>query len=234
MVVASKSGSTVETDSHRRAYWQAFLDAGLTEAEAGRHFVIVTDPGSPLETTAREMGAHVVLADPDVGGRYCALTAFGLVPAALAGVDVAELLDQAEEFARSARPATSDNPALALGAALGAAATAGRDKVALVDDGTGIIGLGDWAEQLIAESTGKEGTGILPVVVETPTSARRHRRRRAHRHHRRRAGAGAVPGSGVGPTSRSTARSARSSWPGSRPPRSPGGCSASTRSTSPT
>ncbi|WP_433534776.1 glucose-6-phosphate isomerase [Micromonospora sp. CA-249363] len=169
VVVASKSGSTVETDSHRRAYWQAFLDAGMTEAEAGRHFVIVTDPGSPLEKTATEMGAFTVLADPNVGGRYSALTAFGLVPSALAGVDVAELIDQADALARSLA-GDSDNPALALGAALGAAATLARDKVALVSDGTGIDGLGDWAEQLIAESTGKAGVGILPVVVESPQS----------------------------------------------------------------
>jgi glucose-6-phosphate isomerase len=167
VVVSSKSGGTVETDSHRRAYWQAFLDAGMTEAEAGRHFVVVTDPGSPLETTGREMGATVILADSDVGGRYSALTAFGVVPTALAGVDVAELLDQAEELAATLGTDT-DNPALALGAALGAAATTGRDKVALFSDGTGIVGLGDWAEQLIAESTGKEGRGILPVVVEAP------------------------------------------------------------------
>ncbi|MGC4880427.1 glucose-6-phosphate isomerase [Micromonospora sp. DT43] len=169
VVVASKSGSTVETDSHRRAYWQAFLDAGMTEAEAGRHFVIVTDPGSPLEATATEMGAFTVLADPNVGGRYSALTAFGLVPSALAGVEVAELLDQADALAESLA-GDSDNPALALGAALGAAATLARDKVALVSDGTGIDGLGDWAEQLIAESTGKAGVGILPVVVESPQS----------------------------------------------------------------
>jgi glucose-6-phosphate isomerase len=167
VVVSSKSGGTVETDSHRRAYFQAFLDAGLSEAEAGRHFVIVTDPGSPLETTGREMGAHVILADPDVGGRYSALTAFGIVPSALAGVDVAELLDQAEELS-AALGGDDDNPGLALGAALGAAATTGRDKVALFSDGTGIVGLGDWAEQLIAESTGKAGVGILPVVVEAP------------------------------------------------------------------
>ncbi|MEV0272820.1 glucose-6-phosphate isomerase [Hamadaea sp. NPDC050747] len=169
VVVASKSGSTVETDSHRRAYWQAFLDAGLSEAEAGRRFVIVTDPGSPLAETAREMGAYVVLADPNVGGRYSALTAFGLVPTALAGVDVAELLDQA--LALTPSLAESDgNPALALGALLGAAAQAGRDKVSLAEDGSGIVGLGDWAEQLIAESTGKQGLGILPVVVESPTA----------------------------------------------------------------
>ncbi|HET6212342.1 MAG TPA: glucose-6-phosphate isomerase [Micromonosporaceae bacterium] len=169
VVVSSKSGSTVETDSHRRAYLGAFRAAGLTEAEAGRRFVIVTDPGSPLAQTAREMGAYLVLADPDVGGRYSALTAFGLVPTALAGVDVAELLDQAGELA-AALSGPADNPGLALGAALGNAARAGRDHVALVDDGTGIVGLPDWAEQLIAESTGKHGTGILPVVVEEPTS----------------------------------------------------------------
>jgi len=171
VVVSSKSGGTVETDSHRRAYRQAFLDAGLSESEAGRHFVVVTDPGSPLEAVARQMGAAVFLADPDVGGRYSALTAFGLVPTALAGVDVAELLDQAEAL-YGVLAEEKDNPALALGVALGAAAVnEGRDKVALVDDGTGITGLGDWAEQLIAESTGKNGRGILPVVVENPAAA---------------------------------------------------------------
>ncbi len=173
VVVSSKSGGTVETDSHRRAYWQAFLDAGLSEAEAGRHFVVVTDPGSPLEAVAREMGAALFLADPEVGGRYSALTAFGLIPTALAGVDVAELLDQAEALFTSLGE-EKDNPSLALGVALGAAPTGRsgprRDKVALVDDGTGITGLGDWAEQLIAESTGKNGRGILPVVVETPAA----------------------------------------------------------------
>jgi Phosphoglucose isomerase len=170
VVVSSKSGSTVETDSHRRAYLQAFLDSGLTAAEAGRHFVIVTDPGSPLEAVAIDMGAALILADPDVGGRYSALTAFGLVPTALAGVDVAELLDQAEALF-GALGADKDNPGLALGVALGSAAVNdARDKVALIDDGTGISGLGDWAEQLIAESTGKEGKGILPIVVESPTT----------------------------------------------------------------
>jgi glucose-6-phosphate isomerase len=171
VVVASKSGTTVETDSHRRAYWRAFLDAGLSEAEAARRFVIVTDPGSPLADLGAQQGSPVVFADPDVGGRYSALTAFGLVPSALVGADVVELLDQADAL-RPSLSAGPDNPALALGAALGAAARgeAGprRDKVALVDDGTGIVGLGDWAEQLIAESTGKRGRGLLPVVVESP------------------------------------------------------------------
>lgn len=167
VVVASKSGTTIETESHRRAYWQAFRDAGLSEAEAGRRFVVVTDPGSPLEAVAEQMGAFVVLADPHVGGRYSALTAFGLVPSALAGVEVIELIEQAEALSE-ALAGDRDNPGLALGAALGAAATNGRDKLALISDGTGIECLGDWIEQLIAESTGKDGRGILPVVLEAP------------------------------------------------------------------
>ncbi|SBT44286.1 glucose-6-phosphate isomerase [Micromonospora auratinigra] len=169
VVVASKSGSTVETDSHRRAYWQAFLDAGMTEAEAARHFVVVTDPGSPLAATAAEMGVVTIPADPEVGGRYSALTAFGLVPTALAGVPVTDLLDDADALAASLGH-DHDNPALALGVALGAAASSGRSTVALVPDGTGVDGLGDWAEQLLAESTGKAGLGILPVVVESPAA----------------------------------------------------------------
>jgi glucose-6-phosphate isomerase len=171
VVVSSKSGGTVETDSHRRAFLAAFAEAGLDEKEIGARFVVVTDPGSPLAGTAAEMGARAVfLADPTVGGRYSALSAFGLVPAALAGADVGALLDAAEELAEHL--ATSDNPALELGIALGAAFRNGRDKLALADggsrsDGTAIQGFGDWAEQLIAESTGKQGRGILPVVVES-------------------------------------------------------------------
>jgi hypothetical protein len=167
VVVASKSGETIETDSHRRAYLRAFEDAGLPDA--GARFVFVTDSGSPFVALADEMGAQLFLADPHVGGRYSALTAFGVVPAALAGVDVAELLDQAEEFAASLGR-RQDNPALTLGAALGAAAGTGRDKVALIEDGTGIVGLGDWIEQLLAESTGKRGRGVLPVVLASPDS----------------------------------------------------------------
>ena len=167
VVLASKSGSTVETDAHRRVYWQAFVDAGI---EPAKRFVVVTDPGSPLAKIARDEGMHLVLADADVGGRYSALTAFGLVPAALAGVNVEELLDQAGEFALSLGRDEGANPALALGSALGAAWSAGRDTMALADDGTGITGLGDWIEQLVAESTGKDGKGILPVVVENPSA----------------------------------------------------------------
>jgi glucose-6-phosphate isomerase len=162
LVVSSKSGGTIETDSHRRIFEQAFRDAGIDPAE---RIVVVTDPGSPLEASAREAGYRVVLSDPDVGGRYSALTASGLVPSALAGADVARLLDEAAALSPALRQ-PYDNPGLALGAALGASALTGRDKLVLADHGSGIIGFGDWAEQLIAESTGKEGKGILPVVVE--------------------------------------------------------------------
>ncbi|GIG59542.1 glucose-6-phosphate isomerase [Longispora fulva] len=161
LVVSSKSGGTVETDSHRRAY----LDAGLDPA---RQLIVVTDPGSPLEAAVTGVAREVFLADPTVGGRYSALTAFGLVPSALAGVDVSELL--AEAAALHATLADPAGPATALGAILGAAALAGRDKLAIADDGSGIVGLGDWIEQLIAESTGKAGVGILPVVLESPTA----------------------------------------------------------------
>ncbi len=162
VVVSSKSGSTVETDSQRRAYEQAFRDAGIDPAE---RIVIVTDPGSPLDEESRAKGYRVVNADPHVGGRYSALTAFGLVPTGLAGVDVGALLDEAESVADVLGADDEANPALRLGAAIGATSPL-RNKLVLVDDGTEIVGFADWAEQLIAESTGKAGTGILPVVVE--------------------------------------------------------------------
>ncbi|MQA95809.1 MAG: glucose-6-phosphate isomerase [Streptosporangiales bacterium] len=162
VVVSSKSGGTTETDSHRRAYEQAFRDAGIDPA---RRIIVVTDPGSPLESQAREAGYRVVLADPGVGGRYSALTAFGLVPSALAGVDVAGLLDEAAAMVSClAKP--YDNPGLALGAVIGGFAATGHDKLVIADAGSGLAGFGDWAEQLIAESTGKDGKGVLPVVVE--------------------------------------------------------------------
>ena len=160
VVVSSKSGSTVETDSQKRAYEGAFTNAGIDPTE---RIVIVTDPGSPLDKSAREAGYRVVNADPDVGGRYSALTAFGLVPSGLAGVDIEALLDDAESVADLLAADDDANPALRLGAAIGGT-TPLRDKLAIVDDGSGIVGFADWAEQLIAESTGKGGTGILPVV----------------------------------------------------------------------
>ena len=162
IVVSSKSGGTVETDSQRRAFVQAFTDAGI---DAASRVIVVTDPDSPLSKLAADEGYRkVFLADPNVGGRYSALTAFGLVPSALAGADVAELLDEAAGIAGQVRADAADNPALVLGAAL--AAQTGRDKVIITSDGSPIAGFPDWAEQLIAESTGKNGTGVLPVAVE--------------------------------------------------------------------
>ncbi|MDQ1485012.1 MAG: hypothetical protein QOJ62_705 [Actinomycetota bacterium] len=163
LVVSSKSGGTLETDSHRRAYEQAFRDADIDPRE---RIVVVTDPGSPLEASARAAEYRVFLADPNVGGRYSALSAFGLVPSALAGVDVGGLLDDAAALLPTLAN-DSDNPALSLGAVLGEAGRAGRDKVVIADFGSRHPGFGDWAEQLVAESTGKKGTGLLPVVVES-------------------------------------------------------------------
>jgi glucose-6-phosphate isomerase len=165
VVVASKSGGTIEIDCHRRILEESFKAIGITGDELRRRFIVVTDPGSPLEASARQAGYHVILADPDVGGRYSALTAFGLVPSALAGVDVVALLAEAAALLPALRQ-PYDNPGLALGAALGAAVVGGRDKLLIADNGSGLKGFGGWAEQLIAESTGKEGKGILPVVVE--------------------------------------------------------------------
>ncbi len=163
VVVSSKSGSTVETDSQRRTFEAAFAAAGI---DAASRFVVVTDPGSALGRTAREGGYRAVVeADPDVGGRYSALSAFGLVPSGLAGADIGALLDEAAAVTGVLAADSADNPGLVLGSALGG--TEGTSAVALVDDGSGLTGFGDWAEQLIAESTGKGGTGVLPVVVAT-------------------------------------------------------------------
>ena len=158
VVCSSKSGGTLETDSQRRVFVEAFTAAGI---DAASRLVVVTDPGSPFAELATGEGyREVFLADPTVGGRYSALTAFGLVPSALAGVDVERLLDDAAGLV----PHLGDGP-LQLGAALGGAGRAGRDKVVLDASGSPLVGFGDWAEQLIAESTGKLGTGLLPVVV---------------------------------------------------------------------
>ncbi|MEY9776878.1 glucose-6-phosphate isomerase [Arthrobacter sp. MW3 TE3886] len=162
IVVSSKSGSTVETDSQRRIFEQAFTDAGL---DAKSRIIIVTDPGSPLDKASREAGYRAVFnADPNVGGRFSALTAFGLVPCGLAGVDIQAFLDEAEEAAEILNEDSEENIGLALGTALGGT-TPLRNKIVIAEDGSGIVGFADWAEQLIAESTGKLGTGVLPVVA---------------------------------------------------------------------
>ena len=165
IVVSSKSGSTVETDSQKRTFEKAFTDAGIDKAD---RVVIVTDPGSPMEAAAKADGYRIFNADPTVGGRYSALTAFGLVPSGLAGADIQQLLDDAREVSELLSSDNSTNPGLVLGAVLArtASSTGFRDKVGIVSDGTSIVGFGDWAEQLIAESTGKIGKGILPVVLD--------------------------------------------------------------------
>ncbi len=168
LVVSSKSGGTVETDSHRRIFAKAFVEAGI---DAARRIVVVTDPGSPFaELSEKEGYRKVFLADPNVGGRYSALTAFGLVPSGLAGADIARLLDQAASVADTLAADAVDNPAVKLASAWAAAHEEGAEKVVIADTGSGIKGFADWAEQLIAESTGKQGTGLLPVAVEGPDS----------------------------------------------------------------
>jgi glucose-6-phosphate isomerase len=155
VVVSSKSGGTLETDSQRRALVEALARQGI---DAKTRVIVVTDPGSPFEKLSHDEGYRATfLADANVGGRYSALTAFGLVPSALAGADVEALLDQAAAFL------TDPTTGLELGAALGADR---RDKIVLNAVGSPLEGFGDWAEQLIAESTGKLGKGLLPVVVE--------------------------------------------------------------------
>lgn len=162
VVISSKSGSTLETDSQKRIYEKFFSDAGIDPLE---RIVVVTDPGSPLDVAARATGYRVFNADPNVGGRYSALTAFGLVPSGLAGVDLHELLDEADAVSLELAVDSASNPGLVLGAAI-AGTRPLKDKLGIVPDGTHILGFGDWAEQLIAESTGKLGRGILPVVLD--------------------------------------------------------------------
>jgi transaldolase/glucose-6-phosphate isomerase len=166
-IVSSKSGTTTETSSLFHYFWQAVT---ATNAAPGTSFAAVTDPGTPLERLARERGfRRVFQAQPDVGGRYSALSVFGLAPAALIGVDLVRLLGQAAAAARACDPGAParDNPGLALGALLGELALAGRDKVTFFTSPR-LDGFPAWVEQLIAESTGKDGKGIVPIVQEPP------------------------------------------------------------------
>jgi transaldolase/glucose-6-phosphate isomerase len=164
-LVASKSGSTLEPNSLFAHFWEA---VSRLPGKPGRRFLAVTDPGTSLEKLARERGFRKVFLNPaDVGGRFSALTLFGLVPALLGGLDAAALLTRARAAAKACSPETPtrENPGLRLGAALGRHARDGRDKLTLVLDPR-LEAFGAWVEQLVAESTGKDGKGILPVVGE--------------------------------------------------------------------
>ena len=164
-VVASKSGGTIETLSLYRFFWGSV--SGVT-SHPGERFVALTDPGSGLEALARRRRFRRIFpTPPDVGGRYSALTPFGLVPAALIGMDIRRLLDSAAAMADVCGPGVpaSRNPALQMAAAMGEAALAGRDKITYVCSPS-VAAFGAWVEQLIAESTGKNGTGIVPVAGE--------------------------------------------------------------------
>ncbi|MEA2474207.1 MAG: transaldolase / glucose-6-phosphate isomerase [Thermoleophilaceae bacterium] len=166
-VVSSKSGGTIETLSQFR-YFHAKATEQLGEEEAGKHFVAVTDPGTSLAELAGEKGfLHTFVNDPEIGGRYSVLSYFGLVPAALMGVDVGTLLERAQIAEQVCRhdDHSSNNSGLWLGIAMGELAGHRRDKLTfVVEDPISSFGL--WVEQLIAESTGKEGKGTLPVADE--------------------------------------------------------------------
>jgi transaldolase/glucose-6-phosphate isomerase len=170
-LVASKSGTTVETLSLFK-HFHALVRAAGVDAPGSR-FVALTDPGTPLVATARDHGFRRVVETPeDVGGRYSALTAFGMLPATLAGLEPGELLAAARRLQAATGPEVelAENPALGLGVALGRLARDGRDKLTLLADGD-LDAFAGWLEQLVAESTGKEGTGIVPVRGEPPRPA---------------------------------------------------------------
>ncbi len=168
-IVSSKSGSTLEPNTFY-AYFRGLVEGALEKERAGGNFVAITDPGTPLEALALEHGFRkVFLNPPDVGGRYSVLSYFGLVPAALIGVNIGELLDRANFMKEScaARVPAQENPGAWLGAVMGTlAGTEGRDKLSLMTSPS-ISTFGLWVEQIIAESTGKEGKGIVPVAGES-------------------------------------------------------------------
>jgi transaldolase/glucose-6-phosphate isomerase len=168
-IVSTKSGKTPETLSFFKYFYTKIVDQ-VDQGKAGEHFIAITDPGSQLEDIAIKYAFRdVFLNDPAIGGRYSALSFFGLVPAALIGVDLSELLDRAIEVACNCQacncPIEGDNIGGQFGVIMGELAKVGRDKITFILSPQ-IASFGDWVEQLIAESTGKEGKGILPVVGE--------------------------------------------------------------------
>ena len=166
-IVSSKSGSTTEPDLLKDYFFKRAADAVGAEA-AGRHFIAVTDSGSPLQRAAQQQNfRHVFYGVPSIGGRYSVLSAFGFVPAAIAGIDVARLVQSTRAMMRSCGPDVppAENPGAALGIALGAAASRGRDKITILAS-PALSSFGAWAEQLFAESTGKHGKGLIPIDGE--------------------------------------------------------------------
>ncbi|OGU63355.1 MAG: glucose-6-phosphate isomerase [Stygiobacter sp.] len=165
-IVSTKSGGTVETFSFMK-YFYNLTAAKVGKENVGKHFVAITDPGSGLESTAKQLNYRkIFLNDPNIGGRYSALSLFGIVPAALIGVDVAQVLRIAEAFANTSKVSSAvKNPSAQIGVLMGLLAKNGKDKVTFINTAQ-LSYFGAWVEQLIAESTGKVGKGILPVVGE--------------------------------------------------------------------
>ena len=177
-IISSKSGTTSEVEAFLDYFWARAVEQ--VGEEAGRHFIAITDRGTKLEKTAQKYGFRAVLpGDEMVGGRYSALTAFGLFPAAVIGIDLQKLLDRAAWMMSQCLPGVpaGRNPALVLGAILGIAAQNGLDKLTILADKE-VEAFGSWLEQLVAESTGKVGRGIIPVDLEPeqPASAYSHDR----------------------------------------------------------
>ena len=163
-VVASKSGTTTEPHAFCEFFWKKMQE--MVGDTAGRHFIAITDPGSDLETLARERNfLSVFYGLPEIGGRFSALSNFGMVPAALIGIDVREFLERAVAMGKRCKISDNQNPGLLLGLILGELAKAGRDKVTLLTSPK-LWDLGAWLEQLLAESTGKNGRGLIPVDLE--------------------------------------------------------------------
>lgn len=165
-IVSSKSGSTLEPNIFKQFFF-AQAEKALGQGNAGKHFIAITDPGSKMEEVAKKDGfRHIFYGLPGIGGRYSALSNFGMVPAACAGIDVAKFLKNTQEMVESCSATNVDqNPGVILGIILGVAARSGRDKLTLITSPS-IYDLGAWLEQLIAESTGKQGHGIIPVDRE--------------------------------------------------------------------
>ncbi len=160
-IAASKSGSTLETRSHADHFW--------SKTRNGQQWVAITDPGSTLEELARKRDFRAIFpGEPTIGGRYSALSPFGIVPAALMNIDIARLLDRSDEMVEACRLADG-NPGLELGLSLGAGWQDGRDKICMPNQD----GFGLWAEQLVAESTGKQGKGLIPAPGESPDGSDR-------------------------------------------------------------